>query len=94
MARQKEFVDPNFLTKFYIIASNDTKKGGVIMASNFKICVYQGKNNLTLKLMGSFDQTLVNKLINVMKRKCHGISEVFIHDNGKKHVYPFGIEKI
>jgi len=70
------------------------EKGGVIMSSGFKIYVYQNRSDLTLKLKGNFDKTLVNKLIHLMKKKRSSIPKVFIHDSCKKHIYPFEMEKI
>ena len=51
------------------------------MPSNFKICVYENKNKLSMKLMGNFDWNLVNKLIYMLKKERDSIPEIFIYTN-------------
>lgn len=63
------------------------------MSSGLKIYVYQNRNDLTLKLKGNFDKTLVTKLIYVIKNKGSIIPKVFINDSCRKYIYPFKMEK-
>jgi hypothetical protein len=66
------------------------KKGGIIMASNFRIVIHRNDENLHLKLMGDFDGSSACDLINSLNAHRLGINKVFIHANSIRHVYPFG----
>jgi len=61
------------------------------MAKNFEISTHRNDENLHLKLMGDFDGTSAFELLNVLKRKIDRTSKVFIHTNGLRNIYPFGL---
>jgi len=60
------------------------------MASNFKISISKTQNGLSLKLFGDFDGTSAYELINVLKDSHADNSNIFIHVDGLKNVFPFG----
>lgn len=60
------------------------------MASNFKIFVHRNRDNLHLRLLGDFDGSSAQQLVNLLKMHCFGAFTVFIHTSGLKHIYPFG----
>ena len=64
------------------------------MASNFKIAIHRNDENLHLKLMGDFDGSSAQDLLNGLKKHCHGISRVFIHTNCLKYVHAFDREAL
>lgn len=66
------------------------KKGGIVMASNFKISVHRNSDSLDLKLIGDFDGTSACELLNALKDSCHGVTRVFVNTSGLKDIYPFG----
>jgi hypothetical protein len=55
------------------------------MPSNFKICVYENKNNMSLKIIGNFDWNLINKLIYLLKKECNSAPKIL---NGKTIIMP------
>jgi hypothetical protein len=60
------------------------------MASNFKISIHHNSNNPHLNLLGDFDGTSTEQLINVLKEKTNSVYKVIIHTNSLKNIYPFG----
>ncbi len=62
------------------------------MAKNFMVSVLRKSATLQLKLMGDFDGTSAFDLLNVIGENCRGIESVFIHTNGLKDIYPFGLD--
>lgn len=62
------------------------------MALNFKIIRHQNSENLHLKLIGDFDGTSADELINALRssRGIHG--KIFIHTSSLKSVHPFGAD--
>jgi len=62
------------------------------MAINFRIVRHQNSDNLHLKLLGDFDGTSADELINTLLscKRDHG--KVFIHTSGLKSMHPFGAE--
>jgi hypothetical protein len=66
------------------------KRGGFIMATNFKISSHQNGENLHLKLIGDFDGSSAWELLNVLKRRTNNVFKVIIHTNSLKSIYPFG----
>jgi hypothetical protein len=65
-------------------------KGGLFMASNFKIALHRSSDTLHLKLTGNFDGSSAHELINVLKRNWSGARKVIIHTNSLKTIHPFG----
>jgi anti-anti-sigma regulatory factor len=62
------------------------------MAVNFRIVKHQNSDALHFKLLGDFDGTSADELVNTLlscKRR-HG--KVFIHTSGLKSMHPFGAE--
>ncbi len=62
------------------------------MATNFRIFVHRNSDSLHLKLIGDFDVTSVQDLVNVLRNNCRGASRVFIHTNCLNAVNPFACE--
>ena len=62
------------------------------MAPNFKILVHRNSENLHLKLMGDFDGTSAQKLLNALEENCTNVRKIFIHTSCLKKIYPFGQE--
>jgi anti-anti-sigma regulatory factor len=70
--------------------SRRQRKGGHIMASNFRILMHQSGESLSLKLSGDFDGTSAFELLHVLKEKGHGVQSLIIDTNNLNRVYPFG----
>ena len=66
-------------------------RGGIIMATNFRISVHRNSENLHLKLMGDFDGTSAYELLTVLKRCSCRTSRVFIHTSCLRNIHPFGL---
>lgn len=62
------------------------------MASNFKIIRHQNFDNLHLKLLGDFDGTAADELINALMSCDPSHGKVFIHTSSLKSMHPFGAE--
>ena len=62
------------------------------MASNFRILLHRNSDNLHLKLAGDFDGSSAWELINVLKNKCRGVSNVIIHTSSLRNIHPFGLD--
>ncbi len=59
------------------------------MATNFRISVHRSSDSLHLNLIGDFDVTSVQDLVNILRDNCNGASRVFIHTNCLMAVNPF-----
>jgi len=55
------------------------------MASNFKILVHRNSDNLHLKLLGDFDSSSAQELVDAVKKHSAGAFSVFIHTSGLKN---------
>jgi hypothetical protein len=66
------------------------KKGGVTVASNFKVAIRRNSANLHVKLMGDFDGSSAHQLLNLLIKKGLAGSRVFIHTDSLKTIVPFG----
>ena len=60
------------------------------MAANFEICVNREEHTLNLKLMGDFDGTSANELIEVLKGNRSGVTMAMIETNGLERLDPTG----
>ena len=60
------------------------------MARNFKIRTHRNSDSIHLNLLGDFDGSSAHELVELLRKKCHGISKVFIHTNALKEIHPFG----
>jgi hypothetical protein len=58
------------------------------MAANFVISVTRDQTTLNLKLMGDFDRTSANELIEVLKENRSGVTMAMIETNGLEHMDP------
>ena len=61
------------------------------MAVNFRITIHQNSENVHLALDGDFDGSSAYELLGVLERHCRFASRAFIHTNGLRRVYPFGV---
>jgi stage II sporulation protein AA (anti-sigma F factor antagonist) len=61
------------------------------MASNFQVFCDKNETGMLLKLFGDFDATSAYELIDILKKRSDGSSKVFIHTDGLKNIYPFGL---
>ncbi len=61
------------------------------MAQNFRITIHQNSENLHLALAGDFDGSSAYELLGVLERRCRFASTAFIHTNGLRRIYPFGV---
>jgi hypothetical protein len=59
------------------------------MATKFRISVHRNTDSLHLSLIGDFDVTSVQELVNTLRDNCNGASRVFIHTNCLEVVNPF-----
>lgn len=59
------------------------------MATNFRIFIHRNSDSLHLKLIGDFDVTSVQDLVNLLRNNCRGASRVFIHTDCLDVVNPF-----
>lgn len=62
------------------------------MVSNFKIIRHQNSENLHLKLIGDFDGTSVDELVNVLNSSKDVQGKIFIHTSSLKSIHPFGAD--
>lgn len=62
------------------------------MASNFKIVRHQDNDNLHLKLLGDFDGTSADELVNVLDSSDGVQGKIFIHTSSLKSMHPFGAD--
>jgi hypothetical protein len=60
------------------------------MAQNFKIHTHKNGDSIHLDLLGDFDGSSAYELVELLRKKSHGISKVFIHTNALKEIHPFG----
>lgn len=60
------------------------------MASNFKILVQRNSENVHLKLIGDFDGTSADELLNALKENASGVRKIFICTSGLRQICPFG----
>ena len=60
------------------------------MASNFNILLHRNSESLHLKLMGDFDGSSANELLDTLKIYAANVNRIFIHTNGLKEVRPSG----
>jgi hypothetical protein len=64
------------------------------MATNFRIFLHRNSDSLHLNLIGEFDVTSVQELVNTLRANCNGASRVFIHTNCLEAVDPFACNVI
>jgi hypothetical protein len=62
------------------------------MASNFGIAVNKNNDGFGLKLAGDFDATSAYELIYAIKKLPEDTGKIFIHTDGLKAIYPFGLK--
>ena len=62
------------------------------MASNFGIAIDKNSDGFGLKLAGDFDATSAYELIHAIKKLPEETGKIFIHTNGLKTIYPFGLK--
>jgi len=62
------------------------------MASNFEVSVDKKSKGFGLKLVGDFDATSAYELIYAIKKLPEDITKIFIHTDGLKDIYPFGLD--
>jgi anti-anti-sigma regulatory factor len=67
------------------------RKGGSIMASNFRIYIHRNSDSLHLKLAGDFDGTSAFELLDTVKKSGAGLRKVFIHTSDLKTIHAFGL---
>jgi anti-anti-sigma regulatory factor len=60
------------------------------MAPNFTISIHGTRSVLHVKLAGDFDQTSAYDLLNMLQRRCRGVSKVLIHTSRLKRINPLG----
>ena len=60
------------------------------MASNFQISVHRNSDNLHLKLIGDFDRSSADQLLNILRKNVKRTYKIFIHTNNLKQIHPFG----
>jgi hypothetical protein len=66
------------------------KKGGPAMAANFRIAVHRDDASLHLKLLGTFDGSFAEELIQTLNRNRLGVTRIFIHTSSLSEIHPFG----
>lgn len=62
------------------------------MATNFRISVHRNSDSLHLKLIGDFDESYVQDLVNILRNNSNGASRVFIHTNCLKELNPLACD--
>jgi len=62
------------------------------MATNFRISVHRNSDSLHLNLIGDFDVTSVQDLVNILRDHHSGASRVFIHTNCLEAFNPFACD--
>lgn len=60
------------------------------MARNFKIDTHRNGDSIHLNLMGDFDGSSAYELVELLRKKSHEKSRVFIHTDALKEIHPFG----
>lgn len=58
------------------------------MATKFRISVHRNSDSLHLKLIGDFEVTSVQDLVNILRENLNGACRVFIHTNCLKEINP------
>jgi len=66
------------------------RDGASVMARNFKIHSHRNGDSIHLNLLGDFDGSSAQQLVELLRNKCRGTSKVFIHTNYLKEIHPFG----
>ena len=61
------------------------------MASNFQITLNRLEGRIHLKLHGDFDGSSAHELLNLLKDKSDDTLKIYIHTDGLKNIYPFGL---
>ena len=61
------------------------------MANNFRILVHRNDDNLHMKLIGDFDGSSANELLNHIRKNCQKFSIIFIHTGCVEKLIPFGV---
>jgi len=61
------------------------------MGDNFKVLIHRNETCLHVKLIGEFDGTAAQKLLNIVKRRGRTMLRIFIHTNSLSEVHPFSM---
>jgi hypothetical protein len=62
------------------------------MASNFRILVHRNSESLHLKLLGDFDGSAAQQLVNTVNRYSFKARKIFVHTAGLNNIHPFGTD--
>lgn len=65
-------------------------KGGLVLATNFKILFHRSEGSLHLKLIGDFDGSSAHVLINAIESHGYRMNRFFIHTCGLRKINSFG----
>jgi hypothetical protein len=68
------------------------KRGGGIVAANFRIFSRRKGNSTDVNLSGILDGSSAFELLHFLKEKCEGCEKVVIHTRGIREIHPFGRE--
>ena len=68
----------------------DLKKGGIPMASNFKLFFHKTRDSIHMKMCGDFDGTSAFELITAIQKHAYKSNQVFIHTEDLGNIYSFG----
>ncbi len=60
------------------------------MARNFSISVRRKKGSLHMELVGDFDGSSAFELLNMLKKNCANVKNVFINTSSLDTIYSFG----
>lgn len=58
----------------------------MVMSSNFRMSVHRWDDNLKINVMGDFDESSANELINALQHYAQGVRVAFIRTGGLKRI--------
>ena len=58
----------------------------MVMSSSFRMSVHRWDDNLKINVMGNFDESSANELINALEHYAQGVRVTFIRTGGLKRI--------
>lgn len=58
----------------------------MVMSSSFRMAVHRWDDNLKINVMGDFDESAANELINALEHYAQGVRVAFIRTRGLKRI--------
>ena len=58
------------------------------MATDFQAILHKNESSLHMKLVGDFDRTSAQEVLEIIKKRSNQVSRVFIHTNCLNQIHP------